>query len=227
MVRTTILPAAAALLLNLASAATAAQSPSDVAAAVRVCKAIPDNEQRLKCFDDLFAEKPSAPNNAEKSGSQTSWSIEEGKSPTDNSPEVTAAMVSGDTALILRCKEQNTEAAFSTKYNYLGSKSVDLLVQNNDAKPTNDVWRASTTGRAAFAPNAAEFIRSLPDNGKLFIRTTRFAGKTKDGNFKLGAVSQIREKLAAPATGLMNLPRNLSDRLNPRKGAEVLSNSAA
>jgi hypothetical protein len=35
-------------------------------------------------------------------------------------------------------------------------------------------------GRAAFASNAVEFIRMLPDNAKLLIRTTRSDGKTKD-----------------------------------------------
>lgn len=124
------------------------------------------------------------------------WSIEESKSPPDDSSQVVAAMVSGDTALILRCKAQNTEAAFSTKFNYLGGKSVKVLVRVNDEKPTQEEWRPSTTGRAAFAPNAEEFIRALPDNGKLFIRAIRFDGKTKDGTFNLGAVSAIKEKIA-------------------------------
>jgi hypothetical protein len=33
-------------------------------------------------------------------------------------------------------------------------------------------------------PNAVEFIRMLPDNGKLFIRTSRSDGKIKEGNFR-------------------------------------------
>jgi hypothetical protein len=98
--------------------------------------------------------------------------------------------------LILRCKEQVAEAAFSTKFNYLGSKFVNMLVKINDEKLTKSQWRSSTTGRAAFAPNAVEFIRALPDNGKLFVGATRFDGKTKDGNFKLGPVSEIRDKIA-------------------------------
>ena len=61
------------------------------------------------------------------------WSVEQRNA--EDGPEVTAAMVAGDTALILRCKDQNTEAAFSTKYNYLGSKSVNILVQINDQEP--------------------------------------------------------------------------------------------
>ena len=140
---------------------------------VKSCKAMSNNQQRLKCFDDLFADKPNPPNAADKSVNEGNWSIEESKSPTDGSPQVVAANLVGDTVLILRCKDQITEAAFSTKYNWLGSRTVDVTLQINDEKPLKEVWKASMDGRAAFASNAEEFIRKLPDNAKLFIRTTR------------------------------------------------------
>ena len=59
-----------------------------------------------------------------------------------------------------------------------------------------EVWKASIDGRAAFAPNAIEFIRMLPDNAKLFIKTNRPDGKTKEANYNLGHVSDIRSKIA-------------------------------
>ena len=108
-----------------------------------------------------------------------------------------AANLVGDTVLILRCKDQTTEAAFSTQYNYLGYKSVDVELRINDQNPTKEVWKASMNGRAAFAPDAVAFIQSLPDNGKLSIKTTRSTdGKVKEGNFNLGAVSEVRSKIA-------------------------------
>ena len=128
---------------------------------------------------------------------QANWSIEETKSPTDGSPQVVAANLVGDTVLILRCKDQTTEAAFSTQYNYLGYKSVDLQLRIDDRNPIKEVWNASMNGRAAFAPDAIAFIQSLPDNGKLSIKTTRSTdGKVKEGNFDLGAVSEVRNKIA-------------------------------
>ena len=52
-------------------------------------------------------------------------------------------------------------------------------------------------GRAAFAPDAVAFIQSLPDNGKLSIKTTRSTdGKIKEADFNLGAVSEVRSKIA-------------------------------
>ena len=98
--------------------------------------------------------------------------------------------------LILRCTDQTTEAAFSTKYNYLGSRTVDVQLRINDQNPFKQVWKASIDGRAAFAPDAVAFIQSLPDNAKLSIRTTRSDGKVKEGHFNLGAVSEVRNKIA-------------------------------
>lgn len=168
--------------------------PQEVPAEVKACKAIANDKERLKCFDGLFGETPKPQNPQE--GKQANWSIEETKSPADGSPQVVAANLVGDTVLILRCKDQTTEAAFSTKYNYLGSRSVDVQLRINDEQPVKEVWKASINGRAAFAPNAAAFIQSLPDNGKLSIRTTRSDGKVKEGNFYLGAVSEVRNKIA-------------------------------
>ena len=142
-----------------------------------------------------LAHLPSPKNPLEKP--QANWSIDETKSPTDGSPEVIAANLVGDTVLILRCKDQTTEAAFSTQYNYLGYSSVDVELRINDQTSTKEVWKASMNGRAAFAPDAVAFIESLPDNGNLSIKTTRSTdGKVKEGRFKLDAVSEVRNKIA-------------------------------
>jgi hypothetical protein len=36
----------------------------------------------------------------------------------------------------------------------------------------------------------------LPDNATLFIKTSRSDGKTKEANFNLGKISDIRNKIA-------------------------------
>jgi hypothetical protein len=50
--------ATAGLLLTLASGTSIAISPQDMSAQVRSCKAIPEDKQRLKCFDHLFGDTP-------------------------------------------------------------------------------------------------------------------------------------------------------------------------
>jgi hypothetical protein len=175
------------------STAAIALPPQEITEEVKACKAISNDQQRLECFDGLFADKPNA---ADKLANEGNWSIEESKSPTDGSPQVVAANLVGDTVLILRCKDQTTEAAFSTKYNYLDYKAVDVELRINDQSPIKEVWKASMNGRAAFSPNAVAFIQSLPDNGKFSIRTIRSDGKVKEGKFNLGAVSGVRNKIA-------------------------------
>jgi hypothetical protein len=182
-------------LLTLGSGASIAMPPQEVPAQVKACKAIANDKERLKCFDNLFGATPKLEKSEE--GKQTNWSIEETKSPTDGSPQIVAANLVGDVVLILRCKDQTTEAAFSTQFNYLGYKSVDVELRINDEKPTKELWKASMNGRAAFAPDAIAFIQSLPDNGKLSIKAMRSTdGKVKDGSFNLGAVSEVRNKIA-------------------------------
>jgi hypothetical protein len=181
-------------LVALGTGPSIAMPPREIPAEVKACKAISDDKGRLECFDRLFGE-PAQPQKS-PGGEQGRWTIDETNSP-DGSPQVVAANLIGDIVLILRCKDQVTEAAFSTQYNYLGSKSVDVQLRINDQGPIKEVWKPSVNGRAAFAPDAIAFIQSLPDNGKLSIKATRSTdGKIKEGNFNLGIVSEVRNKIA-------------------------------
>ena len=206
-------PAIFGFLVTLSSTASIAMPPEDVPSEVKSCKAITDDKERLKCFDRLFGEasKPQNPSG----GAQANWSIEETKSPTDGSPQVVASNLVNDTVLILRCKDQTTEAAFSTQYNYLGYRSVEVELRINGQSPIKEIWKASMNGRAAFAPDAVAFIQSLPDNGKLSIKTTRSTdGRIKEGNFNLGTISDIRNKIAKAcdwADGSVDVPTGSID----------------
>jgi hypothetical protein len=126
---------------------------------------------------------------------QQAWSIVENKSPTNDSDQLSAAMVVGDAALILRCRDQTTEAAFSTTNTYLGDQSVTVRYRINSENPVKEVWRSSMDGHAAFAANPLDFIRSLPENGRVFIRAIAAGGQNKDANFKLPGVSNVRNKI--------------------------------
>ena len=62
-----------------------------------------------------------------------------------------------------------TEEVKATKYNYLGYSSVDVQLRINDEKPFKELWKA-TIGRAAFAPDAVEFIRKLQTTPNCSLR---------------------------------------------------------
>ncbi len=181
------------IIMTLGSGTSIAVSQG-ISPKLKSCTAMTDDKQRLRCFDRLFG--TSAKPEKSQEVQQTNWSLEETKS-VDGSAQVIAANLVNDTVLIVRCKDQITEAAFSTQYNYLGSKTVDVEFRINDENPVKELWTASVNGHAAFAPNPVAFIQSLPDNAKLSIKTTRSTDrKVKEGHFNLGAVSEVRNKIA-------------------------------
>jgi hypothetical protein len=128
------------------------------------------------------------------------WTIKESKSPIDDSRQIEGflfAISDSEPVLGLRCKEKKTEAFFGKRFAYFSSgDSVKVLTRINDGPPIETVWTGASQGYGVFAPSAIQFIRSLPDNGKLFIRAHGFRGQTTDGEFNLGNVSELREKLS-------------------------------
>jgi hypothetical protein len=155
-----------------------------------------DDEKRLRCFDEAFSAKRGERGAVENVGEKPNWSIIEGTSPADNGARFSAGLVAGDAALILRCQEQKTEAAFSTRDTYLGDETVVVRYRIDLQEPVRATWRSSQNGRAAFAPHPVDFIRALPDNGRVFIRALAADGNNKDANFQLSGVSEIRENVA-------------------------------
>jgi hypothetical protein len=179
----------------LVTTVTASAEPQmNQAEAAKRCSTIVDDGKRLKCFDDLF--KRTERDATGTAGTKSNWSIVEGTSPVGNSPQFSAGLVVGDAALILRCREERTEAAFSTRDTYLGEETVTVRYRIDLQAPVKEVWRSSMNGRAAFAPKPEDFIRALPDSGRVFIRTIAADGNNKDANFQLAEVSEIREKIA-------------------------------
>jgi hypothetical protein len=183
-----------------AIAPASAQTVLEIIAGLKFCRTLKDDAQRLKCFDGLVADKSSEqPMTPEASAV---WAIDESKSPIDDSPQITGTLhatgeSSSEAALFLRCKERKTEAFFARRFAYLGTGNpVKVLTRINDGQPIETMWNPSTDGTGVFAPSAVQFIRSLPDKGKLFIRAFGSQGRTVDGEFSLGNVSEIRDKIS-------------------------------
>jgi hypothetical protein len=137
---------------------------------------------------------PTAPPDTE----QSKWNITESKSPVDDSPEISAMLFSerGKAALALRCKEKKTEAVIVPDAFIGSSETLRVLYRINDGKATEARWHPSTSGKGAFVPNAVSFIKLLPDDGDLFVRVHDFQGSGHDASFRLGAVSDVRSKIA-------------------------------
>jgi hypothetical protein len=184
-----------ALLLVTTATGLAAPPPKSSAEASH-CAMIVDDEKRLRCFDEAFSAKRSERAAAENAGTKSGWSIIEGPPPADNGARFSAGLVVGDAALILRCQEQKTEAAFSTRDTFLGDETVAVRYRIDLQEAVKEIWRSSQNGRAAFAPHPVDLIRALPDGGRVFIRAITADGNSKDVNFQLSGVSEIRENVA-------------------------------
>jgi type VI secretion system protein VasI len=172
------------------------------ALALALCRKVPDDQERLKCYDAaldvLLGEKTAKPDDTlpTKPGA---WRIEDQKSPVDDSPEVFAALraTSGDAFLIARCKENNTELLFAPESFLINPMTggVKVLLRINDAPAVTESWAASRNWRAAFSPAAIPTLNILPDNGRLFVRAYGSQGDWTEASFDLGTVSEVREKI--------------------------------
>jgi hypothetical protein len=130
--------------------------------------------------------------------------FEEGKSPLDDSPTLAvslSATPSGEFKrvkqpdLVLQCKERMTTAYFYKPYTFFGSTAVKINLRIGDGKATETRWDTTMNGRAVLAPNGIQFIRLLPENGRIFIRAHAYS-TIVEGQFDLGNVSIVRNKLA-------------------------------
>ena len=157
---------------------------------------ISDDEKRLRCFDDLFSTKRSERGATATASPKSNWSIVEG-----TSPNTTAR----SSAPGLRWEMQRSFCDAKNKRRKQPSRPGTLFWGRNPLRsfsglickiPVKKVWWSSMDGRAAFAPHPVDFIRALPDSGRVFIRALSADGNNKDANFQLAGVSEIREKIA-------------------------------
>lgn len=181
----------AAITILICSFSTAAYSQE----AIRLCALVKDDKDRLACFDGLTKAPPAQPDKI----TPGEWSVTEDRAPLDDSPQIRAILPARDnkSGLVLRCWERSTEAAFFPG-GFLGSSNpIKVVYRIGQAAPISAQWMASQQGTATFSPAAGAFIRALPDNQTMFFRATGWRSESHDATFDLGAVSDVRAKIAA------------------------------
>jgi hypothetical protein len=183
---------------------------------IALCRQMPKDDDRLKCYDRIADVMKNA--TKEPAGTTTAlpqgWQIDESKSAIDDSPQVTASLpdkeVSG--GLFMRCRERRIDVGVQTA-RYLGNTGSDgatsVLFRINGDQPVKTTWQGATNGRGVFA--AAGFINLLPDNGKLFVRIHDFRNEPHDLMFDLGDVNTPRAKVIAACQRAVPQPRPRAD----------------
>jgi type VI secretion system (T6SS) VasI/EvfG family protein len=170
------------------------------------CKLIKDEAERLRCYDRVLNEAPAnapraTPPVDDSHFVRGSWVVSLGKSPTDDAPQLVAALeaLGGKGALVFRCQQGRTDA-YVTLQAYVGAAQplpVSYTINNGQEIATR--WLPAKDGNALFVPTAAlaiEFIRSLPPEATLALTIHDFVGRGELFQFKLGPISDLRDKMA-------------------------------
>jgi len=162
-----------------------------------ICKKVAIDADRLKCFDTIGAKgiesQPSEPPLV-----KGKWVYTESTSPVDDSPQI-VAMLEGETSetvLVFRCWENRTEAIFIPGTFFFATGRVNVLMRINSDPPETLSWTVGTNSKALFVSSASDFMKLLPDDGKLFLRATGFQGRQAYGTFNLADISSARSKIA-------------------------------
>jgi hypothetical protein len=172
------------------------------------CKLVKEEAERLRCYDRALNEAPAnAPSRATPDASdptrfaQGSWVVSLGKSPSDETPQLVAALeaLGGKGALVLRCQQGRTDA-YVTLQAYVGAaQPLPVAYTINNGQETATRWLPAKDGNALFVPTqtlAIEFIRSLPSDATLELTIHDFVGRGELLQFKLGPISELRDKMA-------------------------------
>lgn len=172
--------------------------------ALKLCRQIKDDGERLKCYDgiDASASNPAGAQADNKQGGAkeggAAWLITDEKSPLDDSPLVSAALTSTDSRshLLMRCKDRKTEVAVSIRGFIKCGPDVRVIYRVDEGQATETPWNAHSTCYLALAPSPIPFIRALADDGKIYVRMFDHHGTPHDALFNLGKISEVRSRLA-------------------------------
>lgn len=165
---------------------------------VAVCMTESDPAARLRCYDLLATMAKPAPAAPQGAPAQSAWRVNEEKSPVDDRTEIFAHLSSrdGEISMVLRCKDNRTDA-FLNPSKYIGiAHKPTVTTRINADKATTGAWPISLDGEAAFSPAPIPFMKSLPNDGTLFVRIESYNGRRSEGAFDLGDVSSVRSRVA-------------------------------
>ena len=183
-------PAATAALATPAGTASP-QLPTATVLPEKPAAVLPDRPARA-------VDSPSKP-------ADTNWIVSETTSPVDYAPLTTAAIrlpfnvKDAPTTLAMRCRGRRTDLLVRTEGTWRASRGGEVQVdyQINDQRSVRLAWTASTDGKtASYKDDAAGFLQSLPEGGRLKISVLDGPGPSHEATFQLAGLDAVREKIA-------------------------------
>lgn len=192
-----------ALALETASGLALAQGGADPVMQLRACSVL-EHAQRVECLENLSrriapAESPAAPPAARTA---EAWIVSETTSPVNYAPIVTATASSqgsdgASMQLAIRCRSGRTELVALGASLPGGGADVSISYRINGGQPVQLGGAApSAGGGVAFPGDAVRLLQSLPEDGQIAVRLAARSGAVQEGQFPLGGLNAVREKLS-------------------------------
>lgn len=185
---------------ELVSGIALAQSTSDPLAQLRDCSTM-EHAARLKCLDRLSLSMAPPARPAPAAGN---WTISETTSPVDYRPFVVAITPSLDGAegsamqLSIYCRNGRTELVVAGPAVSGRGEDYTVSYRVNGEQPVQTAAGTPSFGTgAAFKGDVVRFLQSLPEEGEVAVRLSPRTGGAREGNFSIGGLKMVREKLAA------------------------------
>jgi hypothetical protein len=189
-----------AVAFKLAIGVAFAQGVGDPFAHIRACSLM-EREERLECLDKLSREI--APANPSE-GAANNWIVSETTSPVNYAPIVTATTLSrggsdgSSMQLGIHCRGGRTELVISGSAISSGSANYTISYSVNNGQSLQVAAGPPTYGAGvAFTGDVVRLLQSLPDEGHIAVRILARTDANLSGNFALGGLKTVREKLAA------------------------------
>src|SRR5690606_34291710 len=105
------------------------------------------------------------------------WMMLESKSPIDDSPSITLlkSAEQGNQALVIRCRENKTDAYILTE-NYLSDESENVLLRYDESKAESHKLSLSTDKKALFFNPAISNIKAIMAAKRIIVRYRIYNG---------------------------------------------------
>ena len=185
---------------GLASGFALAQGTSDPLAQLRDCSLM-ERAERLKCLDRLSRSMEAPARPAPAVGD---WTISDTTSPVDYRPFVVAITPSLDGAegsamrLSIYCRNGRTELVVDGPAVSGRGEDYTISYRVNGGQPMQTAAGTPSFGTgAAFKGDVVRLLQLLPEEGEVAVRLSPRTGAAREGNFSIGGLKIVREKLAA------------------------------
>src|SRR5258706_2488819 len=185
---------------EVASAVAFAQGANDPVAHLRACSLM-EQVERLECLEKLSRsiESPARP-----APGGDNWIVSETTSPVDYTPIVTATTSSrggsngSSMQLSIQCRGGRTELVVAGPAVSRSGADYAISYRINDGQPVQLATGSPSFGTgAAFTGDVVRLLQSLPEEGDIAVHLSTRTGAAQDGDFLLGGLKQVREKVSA------------------------------